>query len=73
MNKKIILTKRSEDFMAHIEGHSEIWDCGPSPDAAIGSLIRSHREVFGIDVWWEVDDVQTKMFLNDPDAVHKAY
>ena len=73
MNRKIILTKRSEDFLAHLDDRPEIWDCGKNPNEAIGSLIRSNREMFGIDLSWDSDDIQTKMFMNDPDALHRAY
>ncbi|MEK7502960.1 MAG: hypothetical protein AAB556_00765 [Patescibacteria group bacterium] len=73
VNKKIVLTKRSDDFMAHVENNSEIWSCGKNTDEAIGSLIRTYRELFGIDLRWDMNDIQTKMCLNDPDNIHQIF
>lgn len=47
---KIILTRRSSDFHAQLEGDSGRWGRGLTPEAAIGDLIVSHNEVFGIVV-----------------------
>jgi len=44
--KKIIVTKRNDDFHAHLEGHKEIWACGKTASEAIGDLITSHPESF---------------------------
>jgi hypothetical protein len=45
---KIVVTERSGDFHACIEDHPEIWGSGKTPDEAIGSVVRCHRERFGI-------------------------
>ncbi len=49
MKTKIIMTCRSDDYHACIEG-TEFWGCGKTISEAIGDLIRSHREVFGIEI-----------------------
>ncbi len=47
---KITVVKRSEDYMAHIEGEPSYWDCGKTPNEAIGGLIRTWREKFNIHI-----------------------
>jgi len=47
---KIEIRKRSDDYHAQLEGHPEIWDCGKSWQAAIGNLIMTHKEWFGIEI-----------------------
>jgi len=44
----IIITNRSSDYHAAIEGRPEIWGNGTTPREAIGNLVQSHKEVFGI-------------------------
>lgn len=46
---KIVVTKRGKDYHARLEGR-EIWGRGNTSDAAIGDLIRSHRDIFHIVV-----------------------
>lgn len=43
---RILVERRSEDYMAYLEGHREIWGCGKDYDSAIGDLIRSHGKKF---------------------------
>lgn len=43
---KIMITKRCDDYHACVEGKPEIWGCGKDTNAAIGDLIRSHKEIF---------------------------
>lgn len=43
---KIVITKRCDDYHACVEGKPEIWGCGKDTNAAIGDLIRSHKEIF---------------------------
>lgn len=50
--RQIRITKRSDDYHAHLDGNTEIWGYGPSVDAAIGSMIRAHVDVFGLYVWY---------------------
>ncbi|MBA3732822.1 hypothetical protein H0W91_00410 [Patescibacteria group bacterium] len=45
---KIILTKRSHDWHACLDGNTVIWGCGESPKEAIGDLIYSHQAMFPI-------------------------
>ncbi len=47
---KIVVTHRSGDWQACLEGRTGIWGCGLTPDAAIGALIRSHQTEFQIFV-----------------------
>jgi hypothetical protein len=46
----IIITKRSDDYHAHLAPDKRIWGCGRTIDEAIGDLIRAHREAFGIKI-----------------------
>lgn len=73
MNKKIILTKVSEGVHSSIKNRPEICGFGQNVDEAIGSLVRSYREVIGVDIGWDMEDIQTKMFLNDPENAWRAY
>lgn len=46
----IVVEKRLYgDYCALVEGRSDIWGIGKDIDKAIGGLIRSHKEFFGID------------------------
>ena len=47
---KIIVTRRTDDYHACLEGHPEIWGCGKTPRAAVGDLIWSHPDIFGVKV-----------------------
>lgn len=47
---KIIITKRTHDYHAHLEGYPGIWDCGKTSNEAIGNLIRTHASAFNIEV-----------------------
>jgi len=47
---KIIITQRSSDFHAHVEGHLGRWAAGVSPRAAVGDLVISHQDFFGIKI-----------------------
>jgi hypothetical protein len=44
----IMITKRTKDYVAWIEGHPEIWANGNTPREAIGNLVWTHTEHFGI-------------------------
>jgi len=46
---RIIIEKRSDDYMAYLEGHKEIWGCGKWPELAIGKLMITHRDKFGFE------------------------
>ncbi len=46
----IVVEKRlAGDCRARVEGRPDIWGIGKDIDEAIGGLIRSHKEFFGID------------------------
>ena len=45
---KILYTKRSDDWMAYIEGDKKIWACGKTILEAIGNLILTHQKEFKI-------------------------
>lgn len=47
---RIIVEKRIDDFIAYIEGDRTIWGCGNTKNAAIGNLVSTHQDVFGIQV-----------------------
>lgn len=48
--RRIIVTGRDADVHAAIAGEPGKWGCGDSSDAAIGSLVRSWPEEFGITI-----------------------
>lgn len=48
--RKIVVTRRSDDFHACIEGNPGIWDCGKTITEAIGNLIRTHPEKFNLSL-----------------------
>lgn len=35
-------------YKANVLGHTELWDVGPSPDAALGALVRTHYDVIPV-------------------------
>jgi len=45
---EIVITRRADDIHAAIKGAAEIWGCGRSINAAIGDLVNSHQERFGV-------------------------
>lgn len=55
MTLKILIRKRTDDYMAFVEGHLEIWDCGRDINTAIGNLMRSHQKFFDIKIEDEKD------------------
>ena len=48
--KRIIVVKRTADYMAMVEDDPGKWDCGKGVEEAIGALVLTHREVFGVDI-----------------------
>ena len=46
----IVVTKRSDDYHACLADHSEFWDCGKTPNAAIGALLRTHPKQFNVAI-----------------------
>ena len=47
---KIIIIKRTADYMAHLQGNPGVWGCGLTPSRAIGDLVFFHPEAFGIQI-----------------------
>jgi hypothetical protein len=47
---KIIITRRTNDYHACLEGHPEIWAAGKTIYEAVGDLILHHGEKFNIQV-----------------------
>jgi hypothetical protein len=52
--RTITITRRSADFYACLKDRPEIWGCGVSPREAIGEMIWSHLEYFGIKIEFQV-------------------
>lgn len=50
--ERIVVTQRSHDFHAQIEGDPGIWGCGYANETAVGALITAHCERFGIAIKW---------------------
>lgn len=72
---KIVITKRSDDYHACIEGRPEIWGCGPGESTAIGDLIRSHKDVFkkiGLEVEIIEDAKKRKPMFPDSESADEA-
>lgn len=46
----IVVTRRTADIHACLKDHPEIWGCGRGPAEAIGEVIRSHPERFGLAI-----------------------
>lgn len=44
--KTIIVESRSDDYKACLAGHKEFWECGKTPQSAIGNLLISHLDQF---------------------------
>ena len=47
---RIIITERPDDYHACLDGSPRVWGCGETPSAAIGDLVRSHPERFGVEI-----------------------
>ena len=48
---RISVVKRGEQmYHASISGEAGHWEAGPTANAAIGALVRSHQEKFGVIV-----------------------
>jgi len=37
--REITVVKRSDDYMAYADGNTGTWECGKTPEAAIGKLM----------------------------------
>jgi predicted RNase H-like HicB family nuclease len=47
---KIVVTKRTSDYHACVDGLPGVWDCGRTQDEAIGALLRTHPEYFDVEI-----------------------
>lgn len=47
---KIVVTRRSDDYMARLDGCVGVWGNGKSPYAAIGNMVNAHRDKFGVTI-----------------------
>jgi hypothetical protein len=50
MKNTILVRKRSDDYLAQVEGHRGIWACGTSVANAVGDLALTHKERFNIEL-----------------------
>jgi hypothetical protein len=48
--RSIVITQRSDDFHACLEGVPEIWGCGKTESAAVLDLLESHKDTFDIEI-----------------------
>jgi len=46
---RIIVTRRSSDYHACLACHPEVWGAGKSRYEAVGNLVLSHPECFGLE------------------------
>jgi hypothetical protein len=65
---RIVVTKRSQDYHACIEGELGLWGCGATSTAAIGDLVSSHYEHFGVAIRWAAGGVTA----NHPEFVEEV-
>lgn len=47
---KLIVVRRSADFMVHLEGDTRIWDCGATIAEALGKWVLTHGEDNDIEI-----------------------
>jgi hypothetical protein len=40
---KITVRKRTDDYIAFLNDNKKWWDCGKTPQSAIGNLILTHK------------------------------
>ena len=50
---RLKVTKRTGDWHCCVEGDESVWGCGKTIAEAIGNLVWSHADWFGID-WLEI-------------------
>lgn len=46
---KVEIRRRSDDIHAQVADHPEIWGCGRNFLSALGNLVATHKEQFGIE------------------------
>ena len=68
-NIVIELRKRTSDVHAQIKDHPEYWECASTSDQAIGRLIRTHGDRFGIFIEYEEN---SKPISNDKIIAYKT-
>lgn len=59
----IVLERRTSDVMAYLKGNKAVWGCGRTAVEAIGSLVRSHTEAFGLAVETDEESFNRFSFL----------
>jgi hypothetical protein len=57
---KIIVTNRTSDVHAQVEGRPEIWGCGANRNEAIGNLISAHQELSNAEVFDQTTPIDMK-------------
>lgn len=48
--RKVVITRRADDYLAALEGTAGIWGCGKSPVTALGDMISAHPEQFDVEI-----------------------
>lgn len=61
MTVTIVITPRTSDYHAHIEGNKTLWECGKTPNEAIGALIRTHGDKLGLVIQFPGDKTVTRL------------
>jgi hypothetical protein len=54
----IRVIKRGNDWHASFLGKPETWEAGKTHAEAIGNLVLSHTETFGVEIWFPANSVQ---------------
>jgi hypothetical protein len=53
----VVVERRPDDYMAYLQGHKTIWGCGKSISEAIGDVIQSHPESFGVKTEFDRESI----------------
>ncbi len=57
---ELILKHKDKEYHCYIKGHSELSADGNTRASAIGNLVLSNREMFGVDKITTIDESETK-------------
>lgn len=53
---RVVVTRRPDDWHAHVEGDPCMWDCGPTPEHAVKELRRGWPEAAGAEIVLKLDE-----------------
>lgn len=47
---KLIVTRRSDDYLVQLDGRSDVYSCGLSVDEALGDWLRTHGSRLNVEI-----------------------